>query len=126
MPPYDYKHAFTGFDQAKAEALLVLTSGFFVPARREIPELALKHRLPSMFNNHLWAEAGGLLSYGVSFPDVYRRAADKVALVLPGAQPADLPLEQPSAVELTVNLKTARVLRITNPRVPPCSSRQSD
>src|SRR5262249_33208034 len=77
--PYDYEGAFDDFVRAKADALLALTSGLFVSARHLIPELALKHRLPSMFNNYLWAEAGGLLSYGVSFPDLYRRAADMVA-----------------------------------------------
>src|SRR5207253_2615633 len=83
----DYDPAFAEFVQAKAGAVLALASGLFVPARRLIPELALKHRLPSMFNNYLWAEAGGLLTYGVSFPDLWRRAADKVALVLQGAKP---------------------------------------
>ena len=114
--PYDYEGAFAEFVQAKAGAVLALASGLFVPARRLIPELALKHRLPSMFNNYLWAEAGGLLTYGVSFPDLWRRAADKVALVLQGAKPGDLPVEQPSTVELVVNLKTAKVLGITIPQ----------
>jgi putative tryptophan/tyrosine transport system substrate-binding protein len=114
--PYDYEGAFAEFVQAKADAVLVLASGTFVPARRLIPELALKHRLPSMFNNYLWAEAGGLLTYGVSFPDLFRRAADQVALVLRGAKPGDLPVEQPSTVELVFNLKTAKGLGITIPQ----------
>jgi putative ABC transport system substrate-binding protein len=114
--PYDYASAFAEFVQAKADAVLALASGLFVPARRLIPELAMKHRLPSMFNNYLWAEAGGLLTYGVSFPDLYRRAAEKVALVLQGAKPGDLPVEQPSTVELVVNLKTAKALGITIPQ----------
>ena len=114
--PYDYVGAFAAVVQAKADALLALASGLFVSARHLIPELALKHRLPSMFNNYLWAEAGGLLSYGVSFPDLYRRAADMVARVLQGAKPATLPLEEPSTVELVVNLKTAKVLGVAIPQ----------
>ena len=114
--PYDYEGAFADVVQAKADALLALASGLFVSARRLIPELALKHRRPSMFNNYLWAEAGGLLSYGVSFPDLYRRAADMVARVLQGSKPAALPLEQPSTVELVVNLKTAKVLGVAIPQ----------
>ena len=114
--PYDYAGAFAEFVQAKADAVLALASGLFVPARRLIPELALKHRLPSMFNNYLWVEAGGLLSYGVSFPDLWRRAADKVALVLQGAKPGYLPVEQPSTVELVINLKTIKALGIRIPQ----------
>ena len=114
--PYDYEGAFAEFRRAKADAVLALASGLFVPARRLIPELALKHRLPSMFNNYLWAEAGGLLSYGVNFPELWRRAADKVALVLQGAKPRDLPVEQPSTVELVINLKTLKALGITIPQ----------
>ena len=114
--PYDYEGAFADFDQAKADALLALASGLFVSARQLIPRLALKHRLPSMFNNYLWAEAGGLLSYGVSFPDLYRRAADMVARVLEGSKPATLPLEEPSTVELVVNLKTAKALEVAIPQ----------
>lgn len=114
--PYDYEDAFAEFVQAKADAVLALASGLFVPARRLIPGLALKHRLPSMFNNYLWAEAGGLLTYGVSFPELWRRAADKVAQILQGANPGDLPVEQPSTVELVVNLKTLKALGITLPQ----------
>jgi putative tryptophan/tyrosine transport system substrate-binding protein len=114
--PYDYEVAFAEFVQAKADAVLTLASGMFVPARRLIPELALKHRLPSMFNNYLWAEAGGLLTYGVSFPDLFRRAADQVALVLQGAKPGDLPVQQPSTVELVFNVRIAKVLGITIPQ----------
>ena len=114
--PYDYEGAFADFVQAKADVLLALASGLFVSARQLIPRLALKHRLPSMFNNYLWAEAGGLLSYGVSFPDLYRRAADMVARVLEGSKPATLPLEEPSTVELVVNLKTAKALGVAIPQ----------
>jgi putative ABC transport system substrate-binding protein len=113
--PYDYEAAFTEFSSAGAQALLALTSGLFVPARRKIPALALAHRLPSMFNNHLWAQAGGLLTCGVNFNHLYRRAAEQVSLILKGARAADIPVEEPSAFELVANLKTARALGLTIP-----------
>ena len=115
-PPYDYDSAFAESVRAKAEALLVLASAFFVPARRQVPELALKHRLPAMFGNYLWVDAGGLLSYGPSFSEFYRRAAEQVSMILKGAKPADMPVEQPSTFELVINLKTAKALGITIPQ----------
>ncbi len=114
--PYDYDSAFAESVRAKAEALLVLTSGFFVPARRQIPELALKHRLPSMFGNSVWADAGGLLSYAPNFSEFYRRAAEHVSMILKGRKPAEMPVEQPITFELVINLKTAKALRITIPQ----------
>ena len=114
--PYDYDSAFAESVRAKAEALLVLTSGFFVPARRQIPELALKHRLPSMFGNAVWADAGGLLSYAPNFSEFYRRAAEQVSLILKGAKPAEMPVEQPTKFELVVNMKTAKALGLTIPQ----------
>ena len=113
--PYDYEAAFADFGRAKAEALLALGSGFFVPARRLIPELALKHRLPAMFGHSVWVEARGLVSYGPNFSELYRRAAEKVAMVLKGANPSEMPVEQANVVELVINLKTATVLGITIP-----------
>jgi len=114
--PYDYESAFAEAVRAKAEALLALASAFFAPARRQIAELALKHRLPSMFGNYLWAEAGGLLSYGPNFSDLYRRAAEQVSMILKGAKPAEMPVEQSTTFELVINLKTAKALRITIPQ----------
>jgi putative ABC transport system substrate-binding protein len=113
--PYDYEGAFTEFVRGKAEALLALTSGFFVSARRKITDLALKHRLPSIFNNHLWVETGGLLSYGPNFSHSYRRLAEMAGMILNGAQPADIPVEQATTFELVINLRTARALGIAIP-----------
>ena len=113
--PYGYEGAFTDAVRAKAEALLVLGSANFVPARPLIPELALKHRLPSIFHHSVWADAGGLLSYGPNFSDVFRHAAEQVSRILKGAKPADMPVEQPTAFELVINLKTATTLGITIP-----------
>ncbi len=108
--------AFAEAVRAKAQALLALGSANFVPARRQITELALKHRLPSMFHHSLWAEFGGLLSYGPNFVNTFRRAAEQVALVLNGRKPADMPVEQPTTFELVINLRTAKALGITIPQ----------
>jgi putative ABC transport system substrate-binding protein len=113
--PYDYEQAFAEAARARAEALLALASAHFVPARRHIPDLALKHHLPSIFGHSLWAEAGGLLSYGPNFSDFYRRAAEQVSMILKGAKPAEMPVEQASKLELVINAKTARVLGIAIP-----------
>src|SRR5262245_2716625 len=114
--PYDYEHAFAEAVRARVDALLALVSGLFVPGRQRITELALKHRLPSMFGNYLWAEAGGLLAYGPNFSDFYRRAAEQISKILKGAHPAELPVEQPTTFELAINLKTAKALGITIPQ----------
>jgi putative ABC transport system substrate-binding protein len=110
QPPYDYESGFAEAVRAKADALLVLNSSLFVPAREKIPALALKHRLPAMFGNGLWADAGGLMSYAPNFSTAYRRVAEQVGRILKGANPAELPIEQPGEVELVLNLKTAKAL----------------
>ena len=76
----------------------------------------MKHRLPSMFGNYLWAEAGGLLSYGPNFSDLYRRAAEQASRILNGAKPADLPVEQPTKFDFVINLKTAKGLGVAVPK----------
>jgi putative ABC transport system substrate-binding protein len=77
--PYDYETAFAELIRTKAEALMSLASANFIPGRRKISELVLKRRLPSMFNNAVWVENGALLSYGPSFSDFFRRAAEQVS-----------------------------------------------
>ena len=78
-------------------------------------ELTAKHRLPAIYGRREFAEAGGLLAYGPSFPDNFRRAATYVDKILKGARPADLPVEQPTKVEFVVNLKAAKALGLTLP-----------
>jgi ABC-type uncharacterized transport system substrate-binding protein len=112
-PPFDYEGGFADAERSKADALFVLGSGLWVPARRKIPELALKAKLPSVFHQSQWAESGGLMSYGFSFPEMWRRGAEMVAKVLRGAKPGELPMEQPTVYELALNLKTAKALGIT-------------
>ena len=81
-----------------------------------IAELAIKHRLPTMFDMRLYVEAGGLMSYAPSLADIHRRAATYVHKILKGANPADLPVEQPTKFEMVINLKTAKALGLRIPR----------
>lgn len=113
--PYDYVAAFERLCAARADALMPLSSGRFAAARREIIALAMKHRLPGVFSNSVWVEAGGLLSYGPDFRVSYRSAADVVAKILEGASPANTPIEQPRALELVLNAGAARQLRLEVP-----------
>jgi len=115
-PPYDVAAAFALFARAKAEALVPLASGYFVSARKVIIELARQYRLPAIYNNVVWVELGGLLSYGPNFSASYRRAAEQVAKILNGADPAEMPIEQPNSVEMALNLKTVRALGLNPPR----------
>jgi putative tryptophan/tyrosine transport system substrate-binding protein len=114
-PPHDWDAAFRAVGQEQAELLLVLSSPFFTPHRARLAELAIKYRLPTMFIFRYYVEAGGLMSYGVDPDPVWRRAASYVAKILRGARPADLPMEQVSSFEFSVNLKTARALGVTIP-----------
>jgi putative ABC transport system substrate-binding protein len=82
-----------------------------------IVELATKRRLPSIFSSREFVDAGGLMAYGVSYPDSYRRAATYVDKIFKGARPGDLPIEQPTKFEFVVNMKTAKALRLTMPQV---------
>jgi putative tryptophan/tyrosine transport system substrate-binding protein len=80
-----------------------------------LPGSRCKHRLPSMFANRQYTDAGGLISYGPSYPAMFRLAAEYVDKILKGAAPADLPIQQPTTFELVVNLKTAKALGLTIP-----------
>ena len=80
-----------------------------------IVELAARYRVPTMYASREFVDAGGLISYGVNYPDLYRRAAIYVDKILKGAKPADLPVEQPTRFEFVVNLKAAKALGLTIP-----------
>jgi putative ABC transport system substrate-binding protein len=84
--------------------------------RKLILELAAKNRLPAVYSQSQWVSAGGLMSFGANFADLYRRAATYVDKILKGAKPADLPVEQPTTFELVINLKTAKALGLTIPQ----------
>ena len=115
-PPFDYQAGFADASLAKVDALFVLGSGLWVPARRLIPELALKARLPTVFHQAQWVEAGGLMSYGFNFSEMWRRGAEMVANILRGAKPGDIPMEQPTVYELVFNLKIAKALGVKIPQ----------
>jgi putative ABC transport system substrate-binding protein len=119
----DYDRAFSAMTRERAEAVLVLGDVTFWLHRARIAELAAKRRLPAMFSQREHVEAGGLMSYGADLADNFRRAANYVAKILKGANPADLPIEQPTKFELVVNLKAARLLGVT---IPPSLSQRAD
>jgi putative ABC transport system substrate-binding protein len=112
---YDFEAAFRSAAANDAQFALILSGPAFTQHRQRIAELAIKHGLPTMFTFKHYTEAGGLMSYGVEFPLMWRRAADYVAKILNGAKPADLPIEQAAKFELVVNLKTAKTLGVTIP-----------
>ena len=114
-PPYDFSAAFATLAQGGVQMVQVLSSPFFAAQRPEIAELAIRHRLPTMFIFRAYVDAGGLMSYGADQIANYRRAAGFVAKILKGAKPADLPIEQPTKFELVVNLKTAKAIGIELP-----------
>jgi putative tryptophan/tyrosine transport system substrate-binding protein len=98
-----------------SEAVVVGLDALMQAHRYRIAELAAKHRLPAVYGAREFVEAGGLVFYGPSFPDMYRRAATFVDRILKGAKPADLPVEQPTSFEMIVNLRAARELGLTVP-----------
>jgi putative ABC transport system substrate-binding protein len=98
-----------------ATALLVVDDSVFTTQRGKIAELALKNRLPTMYGHRDMVQAGGLMTYGPDYGDLYRRAADYVQKILHGAKPGDLPVERPTKFEFIVNLNTAKSLGLTIP-----------
>src|SRR5262249_24302063 len=112
----DYEAAFAAATREHAEALVVFTCYLNVQNASRIAALAATHRLPTMYSEKGWVEAGGLMSYGPRLPDMYRLVARDVGKILQGAKPPDLPLEQPTKFELVINLKTTKALHLTNPK----------
>ena len=113
--PDAFDSAFAAMTNAHADALLVLADNIFFEHRRRLAELAAMSHLPTMYQGREHVEAGGLISYAASVPDVWRHGATYVDKILKGAKPADLPVEQPTRFELVINLKTAQALGITMP-----------
>jgi putative ABC transport system substrate-binding protein len=118
----DLNRAFAAVTKGRAQALIVLSGNPVVVAKRsQVTSLAQRHRLPSVYSGREFVTYGGLMSYGPSVPDMFRRAAVYVDRILKGARPGDLPVEQPTKFELAVNLKTAKALGLTMP--PPLLQR---
>jgi putative ABC transport system substrate-binding protein len=101
--------------KVQADALYITIDALVLANRRDIITLALGARLPTIFGTRDYVQAGGLMSYGANFPDLFRRAADMVDKILRGAKPGDIPVEQPTKFELVLNLKTAKALGLTIP-----------
>ena len=111
----DIETAFGAAGKERAEAVLVQRSGVLFSQRRQIADLAAKSRLPAIYGSPEYVEDGGLMSYSVSVPDQFRRAATYVDKILKGAKPADLPVEQPRKFEFIINLKAAKQIGLMIP-----------
>ena len=115
LDPKDIETAFRAATKGHADAVLLLQSVVFNSQRKQIADLAIKSRLPAAYYAPEWVEDGGLMSYGVSFTDLYRRAATFVDKILKGRTPAELPVEQPIKFDFIVNLKAAKQIGLTIP-----------
>jgi putative tryptophan/tyrosine transport system substrate-binding protein len=116
LSPKDFEIAFRTATKGRADAVLMMVWGPVLnPRRKEIAELAVKSRLPAMYQDREYVEAGGLMTYGVSEADLDRRAATYVDKILKGTKPADLPVEQPKKFEFIINLKAAKQIGLTIP-----------
>jgi ABC-type uncharacterized transport system substrate-binding protein len=113
--PKELEGAFAAMTKAGAEALFMAPNAFWWPHRQRIIALAAQSRLPAIYHNRDYVEAGGLMSYAVNNPAIRRRLGFYVDKILKGATPADLPVEQPTKFELVINLKTAKSLALTIP-----------
>ena len=113
--PEEFGPAFSAVSRAHAQALYVLDDAFFVIHRMTLLKLASKARLPVIYGQRNFPDAGALMSYGPNIEDLFRRSAGYVDKILKGAKPGDLPIEQPTKFELVVNLKTAKALGLTIP-----------
>jgi len=116
LGPGDLDGAFITMSRGHADAVILLPSPMLYGEHKHIVELAAKSRLPAMYAAREFVEDGGLMSYGASLPDLFRRAATYVDKILKGANPADLPVEQPTKLEFVFNLKTAKELGLVIPR----------
>jgi putative ABC transport system substrate-binding protein len=113
--PEEFGSAFSEIAKGRSGGLLGLGSPVMLNNRQHIADLAIKHRVPAVFWQKEYAEAGALIAYGSPFTDTFRRAAYFVDRILKGAKPADLPVEQPKKFELVINLKTAKQIGLTLP-----------
>ena len=118
----DIPLAFDGVKD-KADALYVVGEGLVAANRLRIITHALGARLPAIYNNREYVEVGGLMSYGASYPDLFRRAAEYVDKILRGAKPGDIPVEQPTKFELVINLTAAKAIGLD---VPPTLLARAD
>jgi putative ABC transport system substrate-binding protein len=107
--------AFAAVARQRPGALFILADRFLLAHRAQIVDVAARQRLPAMYPYREFADAGGLIAYAPSSPDMFRRSASFVDKILKGAKPGDLPVEQPTKFELVINMKTAKALGLTIP-----------
>jgi putative ABC transport system substrate-binding protein len=115
LSPKDFETAFRAASKGHADAVLMIPGSVLVSQRAQLTDLAMKSRLPAIYPQPEFIEAGGLMYYGTNTPDLLRRAATYVDKILKGGRPADLPIEQPTKFELVINLKTAKQISLTIP-----------
>src|SRR4029077_13325036 len=115
LDPKDIEIAFREARKKRADAILLLNSPALNTHRTQIADLAVKNRLPAVYGQPEYTDAGGLVFYGASITDIFRRAATYVDKILKGARPADLPVEQPTKFEFVINLKAAKQIDLTIP-----------
>jgi putative ABC transport system substrate-binding protein len=113
--PKDLDRAFAAMRKERVGALVVLPDLMFFDHQKRLADLVAKSRLPAIYEEREFAEAGGLMAYGPNYKDLFRRAATYVDKILKGTKPGDLPVEQPTKFELVINLKTAKALGLTIP-----------
>jgi putative ABC transport system substrate-binding protein len=111
----DIDTAFAGLVEKRSEVLLVSPSSFFSSHRMAIVALAAQHRMPALYFEREFAEAGGLMSYGPNIPEQYRQLGNYAGRILSGQKPGDLPVRRATRLQFVINLKTARVLGLTIP-----------
>jgi putative ABC transport system substrate-binding protein len=111
----DFQNAFKAANEGRARALILQQTNLTNTHRKEIVELATKHRLPTMLGESGIMDTGGLMSYGPNYSDLFRRAAVYVDKILKSTKPADIPVEQPTKFEFIINLKTAKQIGLTIP-----------
>jgi putative ABC transport system substrate-binding protein len=115
LGPKDIETAFRAASKGRSDAVLTLASAILSTQRAQIIELAVRNRLPAMYHNSQFVEAGGLMSYSAKLTDLFHRSATYVDKILKGRMPADLPVEQPKTFEFIVNLKAAKQIELTIP-----------
>jgi len=121
--PEEFAGAFAAMTAARAEALFLESDPFWWVHRQRLVDLAAQSRLPAVYQDKGYVQAGGLLSYDLNEPDSFRRLSVYVDKIFHGEKPADLPVEQPTKFELVINLKTAKVLGLT---IPPSLLNRAD
>ena len=113
--PAELATAFAAMGDSKTNGVIVLADSMFIAQRRRIVDLARSHRIPAIYRLRYFVEAGGLISYGAEYTEMFQQSAVLIDKVLKGAKPADLPVEQPRRYDLVINLKTAKILGLTIP-----------